>query len=81
MDNTSIILFVLFKPCPPSGTRMFVFGLLLTFHHEVWTWLCGCEVAAALIALCLSLLCAWKAFQGGRGGGSLHFLRYCVNLQ
>lgn len=32
-------------------------------HHEVWTWLCGCEVTAALIALCLSLLFAWKAFQ------------------
>lgn len=32
-------------------------------RHEAWTWLCGCEVTAALIALCLSLLYAWKAFQ------------------
>lgn len=47
-------------------------------HHEVWTWLCGCEVAAALIALFLSLLCTWRVFQGGEGGGSLHFLRYFV---
>lgn len=47
-------------------------------YHEVWTWLCGCEVAAAFIALFLSLLCTWRAFRGGGGGGSLHFLRYCV---
>lgn len=30
MDNASIILFVLFKPCPPSGNRMLVFRLLMT---------------------------------------------------
>lgn len=29
MDNASIILSVLFKPCPLGGTRMLIFRLLL----------------------------------------------------
>lgn len=64
MDNSSIILFVLFKPCPPP--RWESHACLQTptdLHHEVWTWLCGWEVTAVLIALSLSLLCAWEAFQ------------------
>lgn len=56
MDNASIILFVLCKPCPPGGTRMLVFRLLLTcimrFGH-------GCVgVRWLLPSLLFSCLCS-----------------------
>lgn len=55
MDNASIILFVLFKPCPSGGTRMRIFRLLLTcimrFGH-------GCVgVRWLLPSLLFSYLC------------------------
>lgn len=55
MNNASTIVFVLFKPCPPGGTRMLVFRLLLTcimrFGH-------GCVgVRWLLPSLLFSCLC------------------------
>lgn len=77
MDNTSIILFVLFKPCPPGGNRMLVFRLLLTclmrFGHGCVGWGDCCpHCSLPVSALCL------ESFPGGGGEGSLHFLRYRV---